>query len=88
MLAARSKVELGKPTALWIVEAQQRSLIVFEPLSREIAVEANELPGGFRSSPADQIIVATARITGATLRTRDRRVLDYAAAGYVNALRA
>lgn len=65
-----------------------RSRIVFEPLSTEIAIEAGGLPGGFRSDPADLIIVATARITGATLITRDRRILDYAAAGHLAAIAA
>ena len=87
-LASRRKIELGKPTTSWIDEARQKSLIVFEPLSVEIAVEANELPAGFRSDPADLIIVATARVTGATLMTRDSRILDYAAVGHLNAIAA
>jgi PIN domain nuclease of toxin-antitoxin system len=49
------------------------------PLSPSIAVESWELPGTFHADPADRIIVATARVTGATLLTRDRRILDYAA---------
>jgi PIN domain nuclease of toxin-antitoxin system len=70
------------------VEAEARSRIVFEPLSPEIAVEADELPGVFRSDPADQIIVATARVTGATLATRDRRILADAEAGHLSAIAA
>jgi PIN domain nuclease of toxin-antitoxin system len=88
LLVSRGKIELGPPVTPWITEAEGRSGIAFEPLSTEIAVEAGELPGGFRSDPADQIIVATARITGATLVTRDRRILAYAKAGYLTALAA
>jgi PIN domain nuclease of toxin-antitoxin system len=58
------------------------------PLSPAIAVESWELPGVFRADPADRIIVATARATGATLLTRDRRILDYAACGYLTAIAA
>lgn len=88
LLASRGKIELGKPTPAWIAEARTKSRIVIEPLSPEIAVESCYLPADFRSDPADEIIVATARITGATLLTRDRRILDYAAAGHVNAIAA
>jgi PIN domain nuclease of toxin-antitoxin system len=88
LLAARSRIELGRPTAQWIAEAVRQSLIMFEPVSVEIAVEAGTLPGGFRSDPADMIIIATARVSGATLMTRDRRILDYAARGHLNAQRA
>jgi PIN domain nuclease of toxin-antitoxin system len=88
LLASRGKIELGPPVMPWITEAEGRSGIVFEPLSTEIAVEAGALPGGFRSDPADLIIVATARVTGAMLLTRDRRILDYGAAGNVAVLAA
>jgi PIN domain nuclease of toxin-antitoxin system len=85
LLAARSRIDLGRPTASWIAEAVRQSRIVFEPVTVEIAIEAGHLPDGFRSDPADQIIVATARITGAELVTRDRRILDYAARGHLTA---
>src|SRR5580704_2519682 len=88
MLAARRRIELGSTTMRWVAEAVMRSHIVIEPLSTEIAAHAGELPGGFRSDPADLIIVATARITGATLMTRDRRILAYAEAGNVTAIAA
>ena len=61
---------------------------IIEPLSPEIAVESCNLPAGFRSDPADQIIVATARVSNATLMTRDRRILDYAAAGHLRTITA
>jgi PIN domain nuclease of toxin-antitoxin system len=85
LLASRARIELGRPVASWITEAEARSRIVIEPLSREISIEAGALPGGFRSDPADLIIVATARLIGATLMTRDRRILEYADQGHVTA---
>jgi PIN domain nuclease of toxin-antitoxin system len=87
-LATWGKIELGTTPAAWIAQTQARSRITLEPLTVEIAAEAGSLPGGFRSDPADQIIVATARVIGATLLTRDQRILDYAAAGHVNAVAA
>ena len=88
MLVSRNKLDFGKPAALWIAESLVDPSPTVEPLTTEIAVAAGELPGGFRSDPADQIIVATARTTGATLITRDRRILAYAKAGYLTALAA
>lgn len=88
LLASRNRLQLGKPAATWIAESLAPPGPQVEPLSEKIAIEAGELPGGFRSDPADQIIVATARLTGATLVTRDRRILAYAEAGHVNAVAA
>ncbi|HLY45548.1 MAG TPA: type II toxin-antitoxin system VapC family toxin [Stellaceae bacterium] len=85
LLASRKRVDLPKPTSVWIDEALARSRTTIEPLSPAIAVAACQLPGGFRFDPADQIIVATARVTGATLMTRDRRILEYAATGNLTA---
>lgn len=88
MLASRNRLQLGKPSGLWLNESLQAPAPTVELLSPEIAVESCHLPGGFRSDPADQIIVATARVTGATLMTRDRRILDYGVAGYLNTVAA
>jgi PIN domain nuclease of toxin-antitoxin system len=88
MLTTRRRLHLHQPLSQWITEAQTRSRIVLEPLSPEIAMEAGALPGGFRSDPADLMIVATARVTGALLMTCDRRILAYAKTGNVNAFAA
>ena len=85
LLVSRERIKLGKSTLPWINEALAMSRTLLEPLSPAIAAEACELPGGFRSDLADQIIVATARITDAVLVTRDRRILSYAASGNVTA---
>jgi PIN domain nuclease of toxin-antitoxin system len=86
LLAARNRLQLGKPAAAWLAESLGDLGPAIEPLSLEIAVESCQLPEGFRSDPADQIIVATARVTGATLLTRDRRIHDYAARGYLTVI--
>jgi PIN domain nuclease of toxin-antitoxin system len=88
LLASRNRIALSKPIETWIDESLIDPAPVLEPLSPIIALASCHLPGGFRSDPADQIIVATARVTGAMLMTRDRRILDYAAAGHVNAITA
>lgn len=88
MLTSRKRITLSRPVGAWIEASLVEPGPLLEPVSPEIALASCYLPGGFRSDPADEIIVATARVTGATLLTRDRHILDYAAAGYVNALAA
>ena len=47
------------------------------PLTPEVAIEATSLPGEFHKDPADQIIVATARLNGCPLVSADRRIRAY-----------
>lgn len=86
MLSARNRIELGKHALLWLDEALARSGVGIEPLNARIAVESYELPGRFHADPADRMIVATARVINATVMTRDRLILDYAAAGHLAAV--
>jgi PIN domain nuclease of toxin-antitoxin system len=62
--------------------------VTVEPLSPSIAVESCELPEMFHRDPVDRLIVATARVANATLMTRDRQILDYAARGHLTAIAA
>jgi PIN domain nuclease of toxin-antitoxin system len=56
------------------------------PLTHRAAIAASSLPGSFHRDPADCLLVATARELGVPLVTRDRRILDYAAQGHVDAI--
>jgi PIN domain nuclease of toxin-antitoxin system len=56
------------------------------PLEADIAIESRRLPGDFHQDPADRFIIATARLHGLTIVTSDRPILDYAAAGHVEAI--
>jgi len=47
------------------------------PLTAEIAIESNRLPGRFQGDAADRILVVTARMTGARWLTKDDRLLEY-----------
>jgi PIN domain nuclease of toxin-antitoxin system len=51
--------------------------VTIHPLTPEICVESAELPGEFHGDPADQIIVATARLLAVPVVTSDRKILDY-----------
>jgi PIN domain nuclease of toxin-antitoxin system len=81
-------ITLGKPIMQWLDQAVTGSFVNVEPLTAQVAVESWELPDRFQRDPADRMIVATARVTGAALMTRDRRILDYAARGHLAAIAA
>lgn len=88
MLSARNRIVLDEPIGRWLDQALTRSAVVVEPLSPEVAVESCELPGVFHRDPVDRMLVATARVTKATLMARDHRILDYAAEGHLSATQA
>lgn len=88
MLVSHNRIVLGRPTSEWIDQALLAPGLALEPLSPGIAVESCQLPANFRSDPADHMIIATARVTGAALMTRDRRILAYATQGHVSAVPA
>jgi PIN domain nuclease of toxin-antitoxin system len=76
-LVSQGRLTLHRPMAEWFAGALGASGIRLLPLTPQIAIEANHLPGEFHRDPADCIITATARIHGATLLTVDRRILAY-----------
>ena len=74
---------LELPCALheWFQEALDYPGVRLIELTPEIAIESSQLPGDFHRDPADQIIVATARIYDCPLVTSDGKILKYL---YVN----
>lgn len=89
MLAAKGRLNLAMPAQAWIEQSllhpAMRLVALDDPA---VAAESNELPGDFHADPADRLLVATARIGGYTLVTRDQKILDYGKAGHVNVLAA
>ena len=88
LLASRGRIVLGKSLSLWLDEALAEPGPAIEPLNQQVAIESYALPEVFHPDPADRMIVATARVTGAVLMTRDRQILDYAARGHLTAIAA
>ena len=75
-------VELGRlelPVSLekWFDQALSYPGIELIEITPEIAIESTRLPGEFHRDPADQIIVATARVMKCKLVTSDERILNY-----------
>jgi PIN domain nuclease of toxin-antitoxin system len=77
MLEVRGRIRLSKDCLAWVQEALSAPGTSLVPLTPDIAVESSRLPGEFHGDPADRILVATARLLGATLLTRDERILAY-----------
>jgi len=88
LLASRGRIVLGKSIGLWLEEALTDPGPAIDPLTPQIAIESCALPDVFHRDPTDRLIVATARVANATLMTRDRRILDYAARGHLTAIAA
>jgi PIN domain nuclease of toxin-antitoxin system len=88
MADARRRVQLSLPCAQWIEASLLAGRIVLAPLTPAIAIDSVRLPGNIHNDPMDRIIAATARSLGATLVTRDRRLLAYGRAGHIDVLEA
>ncbi len=76
-LVEYGRLELPCPLEEWLEQALSYPGIHLLPLTPEIAVESTRLPGEFHRDPADQMIVATARVYNCPLVTLDERILHY-----------
>jgi len=76
-LVERGRIELSCPLMEWFEQALSYPGVYLLDLTPEIAIESTQLPGEFQRDPADQIIVATARVYGCPLVTADGRILKY-----------
>lgn len=76
-LVEHNRLNLPSPIEEWIEKALQYPGIRLLNLTPRIVVEATQLPGNFHRDPADQLIVATARVHEIPLATADRKILSY-----------
>jgi PIN domain nuclease of toxin-antitoxin system len=51
-------------------------------------IETVHLPGDVHGDPADRMLAATARVLGATLVTKDHRLIQYSKLRHVRAIEA
>ena len=76
-LVERGRLELTMPVERWIEQALTYPGIELLQLTPRIAVESTQLPGEFHRDPADQMLVATARVYDIPLLTADSKLLAY-----------
>ncbi len=88
MLVAKGRIELSLPAHEWVKKALATPGVSLAPLTPEIALDSSLLPGQLHGDPADRILVATARRTGARILTKDQRLIAYGRHGHVRVVRA
>jgi PIN domain nuclease of toxin-antitoxin system len=86
LLAARGRLVIATPAERWWAQFMERSGADLAPMPPGLLIASSNLPGGPPNDPADRIIAATAREHDLRLMTRDRRLLDYGAAGHVKTI--
>lgn len=84
-LSARGRIVLPRHPLAWF-EAALGAGLSLAPLAPAVLVDSSFLPGAALRDPADRIIAATARALGYRIMTRDRLLLDFAAAGHAQAI--
>jgi PIN domain nuclease of toxin-antitoxin system len=75
-LVEKGRIGFSIPTLVWIQRSLGELNIRVAELTPEIAVESTLLKG-LHADPADQIIAATARVTGLPLVTSDKRLRSF-----------
>jgi PIN domain nuclease of toxin-antitoxin system len=86
MLASRGRLQLLIRPERWFANLFEVPGVRLADMSPDLLIASSYLPGKPPRDPTDRIIAATARELGATLVTRDRRLLDYGEQGHVAVL--
>lgn len=76
-LVEYGRLGLPEPLDSWMGKALSYPGIQLLPLTPEVSIESTRLPQPFQKDPADQIVVATARIYNISLVTCDTKILAY-----------
>ncbi len=77
LLVDRERLTLRIPVGEWIEASEAVPSLSFVPPSNRIMLESVALPGQFHRDPTDRIIVATARMEGMSVVTKDTKIQDY-----------
>ena len=76
-LTSLKRLTLDRPLDRWLSIAARPAIVQIVAVSVSAAVELAELPDTFHRDPADQLIVATARIYNFALMTVDPKIVAY-----------
>lgn len=74
---AKGDLVFGMSLAKWFQLALAKGRVKVLEITPEISIDATRLPDWLHKDPADQIIVATARVHGLKILTSDTKILDY-----------
>ncbi|MGD9903298.1 MAG: type II toxin-antitoxin system VapC family toxin [Vicinamibacterales bacterium] len=87
-LEALRRLQLSQDVRTWVARALAFPGVMLKGVTPPIAIESTRLPGEPHRDPADRLLIATARLTGAALVTCDTRLLAYARAGHLRVVDA
>ena len=76
-LVQGNRIALGGGLSAWLRQTIATPKVRVLNLTPEILADSIALPGNFHKDPADQIIVATARVHGCSLLTVDEKIVAY-----------
>ncbi len=78
------RIRISMPLRQWLEKAVAPPLVRRQGVTPAIAAELAALPDTFHRDPTDRILVATARVLGATLLTQDHRIIASGLADTLN----
>jgi PIN domain nuclease of toxin-antitoxin system len=76
-LVEYGRLRLPSDVEQWLQQALGYPGVQLLDLTPRIVVESTHLPAPFHRDPADQLIVATARVHGVRVASADSKVLEY-----------
>lgn len=74
LLVQRGRLQLQVDLSDWLAIAASPATVQILSINPSVVMEMNRLPASFHQDPADRLIVATARVTGLPVATRDERI--------------
>jgi PIN domain nuclease of toxin-antitoxin system len=74
LLVSLGRLTLDVPLDAWLAIAADPTCVRVIPITPQIAVEVARLPDSFHRDPADRLIVATARVHGLRVLTKDAAI--------------
>ena len=88
MLNFKKRINIYEPVKDFLKSITNIDGLLVKDISAEISAESVMLMDNFHGDPADRIIVATTKIYGATLITRDKKIITWANFGHIKSLQA
>jgi PIN domain nuclease of toxin-antitoxin system len=88
MLKFKKRINIYEPIKDFLEFITNINGLSIKDISAEIAAESISLMDEFHGDPSDRIIVATVKCCGATLLTRDQKILTWANLGHIKSLPA
>jgi PIN domain nuclease of toxin-antitoxin system len=86
MLKFKKRINIYEPVKDFLESIANINGLFIKDITPEVAAESVSLMDAFHGDPADRIIVATAKCYGATLLTRDQKILSWANLGHIKSL--